>query len=76
MANFSSSPLIPSTYINISILRAFLQGDRVTLSIVFRLSPYMSGRVTLGLGLPYHLSRVTLLVGIAVCLLKPCKSSM
>ena len=32
-------------------------------SIDFRLSLYMSGRVTLGLGSPYHLGRVTLLVG-------------
>ena len=44
-------------------------------SIVFRLSLYIRGRVTLGLWSPYHLGRVTLLVGLAVCLLKPCKSS-
>ena len=43
--------------------------------IVFRLSLYMSGKVTLGLVSPYHLGRVTLLEGLAVCLLKPCKSS-
>ena len=43
-------------------------------SIVFHLSLYMWGRVTLGQGSPYHLGRVTLLVGLAVCLLKPCKS--
>ena len=55
--------------------RAFLQGGRVTLLYCFRLSRYMSGRVTLGVGSPYHLGRVTLLVGLAVCLLKPCKSS-
>ena len=43
--------------------------------IVFRLLLYMSGRVTLGLGSHYHLGRVTLPLGLAVCLLKPCKSS-
>ena len=35
----------------------------------------MSGRVTLGLGSQYHLGRVTIIVGLAVCLLKPCKCS-
>ena len=56
-----------------------MQGGRVLVGllsyIVFRLSLYMSGRVTLGLGSPYHLGRVILLVGLAVSLLKPCKSS-
>ena len=61
--------------------KGLLQVGRVTLLvglpsfIVFRLSLYMSGRVTLGLGSHYHLGRVTLLVGLAVCLLKSCKSS-
>ena len=65
---------------NRTTLRAFLQGGRVTLlgglpfSIVFRFSLYMSGRVTLGLGSPYHLGRVTLLVGLAVCLPSPVKA--
>ena len=35
----------------------------------------MSGKVTLGQGSPYHLGRLTLLVGLAVCLQKPRKSS-
>ena len=35
----------------------------------------MTGRVTLGVGLPYQLGRVTLLEGPAFCLLKPFKRS-
>ena len=53
--------------------RAFLQGS--SSSFIFRLSVQRSGRVTLDLGLHYYLSRVTLLGGPAVCLLRPYKSS-
>ena len=66
---------------NQKCFRAFLQGGRVTFpgglpsSIVFLLSLYMSGSLTIGLGSLYHLGRVTLPVGLVVCLLKPCKSS-
>ena len=72
--------LTPSWYLRNYFLRAFSQGGRVTLpvastsSIVFRPFIYMSRRVTLGLGSPYQLIRVTLLGGSAFCLLKPYRS--
>ena len=33
----------------------------------------MRARVTLGVGLPYQIDRVTLAVGLSFCLHKPCK---
>ena len=44
-------------------------------SIVFPGFVYMRGRVTLGGGLPYLLTRVTLLEGTTFCLFEPCKRS-
>ena len=49
--------------------------DKARYNSLLKIKSTTTTTTTLGLGSPYHLGRVTLLVGLAVCLLKPCKSS-